>query len=116
MAKTQRYLITIESITDSRGESSELSFEGGSPEHLARALEAALREPDFSTRWRAMQENPDEIDPVTVAVDPAATVTGSLEAQRSELIVTTNLPHAIVKHRLDLLIGRHWKLRDVSTP
>ncbi len=116
MAKAQRYFITIENLADSRGDSSELSFDGGSPEHLARVLGAALREADFSARWRAMQESPDEIDPATVAVDPAATVSGSLEAQRSELIVTTNLSHAIVKHRLDLLIGRHWKLRDVSTP
>lgn len=116
MAKAQRYFITIEDISSSRGDSSELSFDGDSPEHLAQKLEAALREPDFSARWRAMQEDPDEIDAATIAVDPAATVSGSLEAQRSELIVTTNLPHAIVKHRLDLLIGRHWKLRDVSTP
>jgi len=56
------------------------------------------------------------VDPATCAVDPGATVSGSLEAQRSELIVTTRLPHAILKHRLDLLIGRNWKLRDISTP
>lgn len=116
MTKPQRYFITIESLSNSRGDSNELSFDGGSPEHLARVLEDALREPDFSTRWRAMQEDPEDIDPATVALDPAATVSGSLEAQRSELIVTTSLSHAIVKHRLDLLIGRHWKLRDVSTP
>lgn len=116
MTKAQRYFITIEDLSNSRGDSSELSFDGGSPEHLAQVLEAALRETDFSTRWRAMQESPDEIDPAAIAVDPAATVSGSLGAQRSELIVTTSLPHAIVKHRLDLLIGRHWKLRDVSTP
>lgn len=116
MAKAQRYFITIEDISSSRGDSGELSFDGDSPEHLARVLEAALREADFSARWRAMQESPDEVDPATIAVDPGATVSGSLESQRSEMIVTTNLPHAIVKHRLDLLIGRHWKLRDVSTP
>ena len=79
-------------------------------------LEAALREPALWERWRAMQETPDDVDPASGALDPAATVSGSLEAQRSELIVTTILPHAILKHRLDLLIGSHWKLRDVSTP
>ena len=51
---------------------------------LARVLEAALRETDFSARWQAMQENPDDVDPATGAVDPAATVSGSLEAQRSD--------------------------------
>ena len=116
MTQAQRYFITIEDLSGSHGDSSELSFDGGSPEHLARVLEAALRETDFSARWQAMQENPDEVDPATGATDPAATVSGSLEAQRSELIVTTRLPHAILKHRLDLLIGRHWKLRDISTP
>ncbi len=116
MAKAQRYFITIDDLSASRGDSSELSFDGTSPEHLAPAFEASLREPHFWERWRGMQEDPDEVDPVTGAVDPSATVSGSLEAQRTELIVTTSLPHAIVKHRLDLLIGRHWKLRDVSSP
>ncbi|HMM66700.1 MAG TPA: hypothetical protein PKC03_07130 [Dokdonella sp.] len=115
MAKAQRYFITIENLSGSRGDSAELSFDGGSPEHLASVLQAALREPDLWERWRAMQDDPDEVDPATGATDPAATVSGSLEAQRSEIIVTTSLPHAIVKHRLDLLIGRNWKLRDVSS-
>ena len=116
MTQAQRYFITIADLSGARGDSSELGFDGGSPEHLARVLEAALRESDFSARWRAMQENPDDVDPATCAVDPGATVSGSLEAQRSELIVTTRLPHAILKHRLDLLICRNWKLRDISTP
>ncbi|HET9032295.1 MAG TPA: hypothetical protein VFN25_05245 [Dokdonella sp.] len=116
MAKAQRYFISIENLATSRGASGELTFDGESPEHLATTLQTALREPHFWERWRAMQEDPDQVDPGTGAVDTEATVTGSLEAQRSELIVTTTLPHAIVKHRLDLLIGPHWKLRDVSTP
>lgn len=116
MTQPQRYFITIENVSSSRGDSSELSFDGTSPEHLARAFEAALREPQFWERWRTMQEDPDQVDPGTGVVDSSATVSGSLEAERTELIVTTSLPHAIVKHRLDLLIGRHWKLRDVSTP
>jgi hypothetical protein len=116
MAKAQRYFITIEDLSNSRGESSELSFDGGSPEHLASVMQAALRDPGLAERWRTMQDEPDEVDPSVVAVDPAATVSASLQAQRSEMIVTTNLPHAIVKHRLELLIGRNWKLRDVSSP
>jgi hypothetical protein len=116
MAKAQRYFITIENLADSRGESGELSFDGGSPEHLASVMQAVLRGPDFAERWRSMQEDPDEVDPSALAVDPTATVSASLQAQRSEMIVTTSLPHAIVKHRLDLLIGRNWKLRDVSSP
>lgn len=116
MSKAQRYFITIENLSSSRGDASELTFDGDSPEHLATTLQSALREPHFWERWRAMQEDPDQVDPGTGAVDPAATVTASLEAQRTEVIVTTSLPHSLVKHRLDLLVGHHWKLRDVSTP
>lgn len=116
MSKPQRYFITIEELSAPRGDAGAQAFDGGSPEHLAQVLQAALREPNFWESWRAMQADPDEVDASTGATDPSATVTGSLEAQRSELIVTTSLPHAILKHRLDLLVGRHWKLRDVSSP
>lgn len=115
MAKAQRFFITVNNVSESRGDAAELSFNGGSPEHLASVLQGALREPALWQRWRAMQEDPDEVDPATGATDPTAMVSGSLEANRAELIVTSSLPHAIVKHRLDLLIGRHWKLRDVSS-
>ena len=115
MAKPQRFFITVDNVAESRGDAAELSFNGGSPEHLASVLQGALREPELWQRWRAMQEDPDEVDPATGVVDPTATVSGSLEANRAELIITTSLPHAIVKHRLEMLIGRHWKLRDVSS-
>ena len=115
MAKAQRYFITISDLSAARGDNLELSFDGVSPEHLAKDFEAALRDPGLWQRWSRLQDEPDEVDPSTGATDSAATVTASLEAQRVELIVTTNLPHAIVKHRLDLMIGRNWKLRDVSS-
>ena len=115
MRKAQRFFITIENLSAARGDSSELSFDGGSPEHLASVFQTVLREPVFWQRWRSVQDDPDEVDPGTGATDPTATVTASLESLRSEMIVTTTLTHAIVKHRLDLLIGRNWKLRDVSS-
>src|SRR5690606_473798 len=80
MTQSQRYFIPVADLSSARGDSSERGFDGGSPEHLARVLEAALREADFSARWRAMQEDPDDVDPATCAVDPGATVSGSLEA------------------------------------
>ncbi|SFM99592.1 hypothetical protein [Dokdonella immobilis] len=115
MAKAQRFFITVDNVAESRGDIAALSFNGGSPEHLASVLQGVLREASLWERWRALQEDPDEVDPATGITDPTATVSGSLEANRAELVVTTTLPHAIVKHRLDLLIGRHWKLRDVSS-
>ncbi len=110
----QRFFFTIDDLAHARGDDPAFSFDGVSPETLARVLQAALREPGLWERWRAAQEEPDDVDPASGATDPAATVNGSLASNRSEITVTTTLPHAIVKHRLDLLIGRHWKLRDVS--
>ena len=115
MSKAQRYFITISDLAASRGTIPELRFDGVSPEHLARELEGALREPSLWQKWRDLQDDPDEVDPGTGVVDPQSAVSASLEAQRVEVIVTTSLPHAIVKHRLDLLIGQNWKLRDVSS-
>ena len=114
MASVQHYFITIDDLGNARGPDPALAFDGVSPETLASVLQAALREPGLWERWRAGQEDPDEVDPSTGATDPSATVTGSLAANRSEIKVKTRLPHAIVKHRLDLLIGHSWKLRDVS--
>ncbi|TAH46807.1 MAG: hypothetical protein EYC71_02770 [Gammaproteobacteria bacterium] len=114
MPAAKRYLISIADISASRGSIEQLSFHGDSPEFLARAFETALREPSLWERWRNLQDDPEAVDPTTGVIDPSATVNGSLEAQRSELVVITSLPHAIIKHRLDLLIGQHWKLRDVS--
>lgn len=116
MRGAKRFLISIADISASRGSLPELSFQGDSPQFLAEALEQALREPHLWQRWRDLQEDPDAVDPTTGVIDSNARVEGSLHSGRSELVVVTVLPHAIVKHRLDLLIGQHWKLRDVSTP
>lgn len=110
----QHFFITIADLSRARGDTPELAFDGESPETLAAQLQSALRETTLWERWRGLQDEPDDVDPRSGATDPAATVTGSLAAHRSELQVTTTLPHAIVKHRLDLLIGPHWQLRDVS--
>ena len=114
MAKAQRFFITIDDLAQARGAEPSLAFRGASPDTLAAELQAALREPRLWERWRALQDDPDDVDPLTGAVDAAATVSGDLASNRTELKVTTLLPHALLKHRLDLLVGAHWKLRDVS--
>lgn len=114
MYGAKRYFISVADISAARGSIHELSFQGGSPQFLAEALEKALRYPGLWERWRDLQEDPDAVDPASGAIDPRAEVRGSLHSGRAELIVTTLLPHAIIKHRLDLLIGPNWALRDVS--
>ena len=47
-------------------------------------------------------------------IDPEATVTGSQHATRVDLVATTSLPGSILKHRLRLLAGNGWELRDVT--
>lgn len=110
----QRYLFSIDDLPKARGESHELSFQGGSAESFAALLQEALRGPGLWQRWRAMQPDPDAIDPALGHGDPAATV----EAHQSDLHVNvevvSSLPHAIIKHAMTLLIGTHWTLRDVS--
>src|SRR5215475_5726255 len=110
----QRYFLSIDDLAKARGAQAELSFQGDSPEALAAALQAALREPALFERWRALQDDPDAVDPSLGATDPAATVSARQHDLRTDVIATTRLPHAVLKHRLSLLVGRHWQLRDVA--
>ncbi len=110
----QRYYLTIDDLARARGSINELSFNGNSPESFAALLQSALREPTLWQRWRAMQADPDAIDPSLGVSDPAATATATQSDLHCDVQVTTTLPHAILKHRLGLLIGPNWKLRDVK--
>jgi len=114
MSSTQRYIFSIDDLPKARGESHELSFQGGSAESFAALLQQALREPSLWQRWRAMQPDPDAVDPALGANDPAATVEAHQSDVHVSVTVTSSLPHAIIKHRMTLLVGKHWTLRDVS--
>ena len=114
MAASQRYFLGIDDLSSARGAIDALSFQGTSPDSFASQLQAALREPTLWNRWRAMQADPDAVDPSTGASDPSATVTAHQADLHCDAEVVTSLPHAILKHRLGLLVGSHWKLRDVK--
>jgi hypothetical protein len=110
---TQRYYFSIGDLARARGQINELSFQGSSPEGFAAMLQSALREPTLWRRWRAMQPDPDAVDPALGASDPQATVSAAQVDMHTDVLVATDLPHAILKHRMTLLIGAHWTLRDV---
>ena len=110
----QRYYLGIDDLRRARGAIEDLSFHGDSPDSLASELQGALRTPALFERWRALQEDPDAIDASLGVIDPAATATARQSDLHVDLIVTTNLPHSILKHRLGLLVGSHWTLRDVK--
>jgi hypothetical protein len=114
-AHAQRYYLGIEDLGSARGSTDTLSFHGDSPDALAAALQAALSTPALFERWRALQDDPDEVDPALGVTDPAATVTARQSDLHVDVLVTTRLPHSILKHRLNLLIGAHWTLRDVKS-
>ncbi len=115
MSTPQRFIFSIDDLASARGESEELSFQGSTSEGLAEALQAALREPTLWLRWRAMQPDPDSIDPALGVSDPQAQVSAHQADVHVSCEVISSLPHSIIKQRLTLLIGRHWTLRDVST-
>ncbi len=114
MAGAQRFFLGIDDLARARGTSEALSFQGGSADGFAAALQAGLREPSLFERWRKLQPDPDAVDPGLGATDAAATVSAKQQDLHTDVTVTTRLPHSILRHRLNLLIGAHWTLRDVK--
>src|SRR5690242_18820245 len=115
MSTAQRYYLTVDDLGQARGPDPDLSFHGSSPQSFAEALQAALRERGLFQRWRERQPEPDDVDESLAPVDPNATVKAEQDDLHADVEVVTSLAHSIVPHRLDLLVGHHWKLRDVRT-
>ena len=109
-----RYYISLPDGGRARGADPELSFRSQGAEGFARELQAALRGDELFQRWRAQQDDPDNVDPALGATDPGATVEGQQDAMHIDLVVTTGIPGNILKQRLRLLAGSGWELRDVT--
>ncbi|MFK3650336.1 hypothetical protein ACI2IY_18165 [Lysobacter enzymogenes] len=109
-----RYFLSIPDSERARGSDADLSFTAVSSEGFAAQLQAALRSDALFERWRAKQPDPDEVDPSLGATDPGATVTGEQRDLRQDLTVVTSLSGTVLKHRLRLLAGSGWELRDVT--
>lgn len=92
----------------------QFAFSSQGADGFAAELQDALRGGGLFERWRATQEEPDEVDPSLGVTDPAATVVGHQDRLQIGLTAVTTLPGDIVKHRLRLLAGSTWQLRDVS--
>ncbi|BAW00070.1 hypothetical protein [Lysobacter enzymogenes] len=109
-----RYFLSIPDADRARGSDADLSFTAISAEGFAAQLQAALRSDALFERWRAKQPDPDEVDPSLGATDPNAAVTGEQRDLRQDLTVVTVLSGTVLKHRLRLLAGNGWELRDVT--
>ena len=109
-----RYYISLPDPSRAHGADATLAFQSQGADGLATELQDALRSDALFQRWRAQQEDPDEVDPALGATDANAAVHGEQHDLHIDLIVVTSLPSAIMRQRLGLLAGTGWQLRDVS--
>lgn len=109
-----RYYISLKDPKRARGGDPAFSFDAHGAEAFASQLQDALRGGDLFARWREAQEDPDAVDPALGVTDPAARVDGEQDDLHIDLIAVTSLPGSVLKHRLNLLAGSGWELRDVS--
>lgn len=109
-----RYYLSLPDPRQARGSDPAYAFDAQGADEFARQLQEALRSDALFERWRAAQEDPDGIDPALGATDPTATVEGRQEDLHIDLIAVSSIPGGVLRHRLRLLAGSGWELRDVS--
>ena len=109
-----RYYLSLPDPANARGKDASLAFRAQGAEGFAAELQDALRSDGLFERWRARQDDPDEVDPTLGATDADATVGGKQDDLHIDLVVTTSLPSAVLRQRLGLLAGNGWQLRDVT--
>jgi hypothetical protein len=110
-----RYYIGLKDPKKARGNDPAFSFSANGADEFASQLQKALRGDGLFRRWRDAQPDPEAVDASLGAVDPGATVKGEQHTLQIDLIVVTTIPGSEFKHRLRLLAGNAWELRDVST-
>jgi hypothetical protein len=113
MTNRSRYYIQINDLAHARGPHEALSYNGAGPNDFAAALQEALRSPLLFQRWRAMQQDPDEVDERLGVTDQLASVSAKPVDLHTEVDVATDLPMSILRQRLNWLIGASWQLHDV---
>ncbi|GAB3099781.1 hypothetical protein [Lysobacter terrae] len=109
-----RYYISLPEPTLARGSDPAFSFQAHGAEEFAAQLQDALRTTSLFDRWRKRQEDPEGVNPAYGATDPEASVHGQQDDLHVVLIVTSTIPGNVLKHRLRLLAGSGWELRDVT--
>jgi len=110
-----RYYLSLPDPAKARGADPSLAFSAHGADEFAAQLQEALRTTALFERWRAKQEDPDAVDPALGATDPQSRVEGAQDDLHVDLVATTSLPGAVFKHRLRLLAGSNWQLRDVTS-
>lgn len=113
MSDRRTYYFSIDDFNQAHGDDADLHFDGRSPQALADVLQQALRTPQLFERWRRKQDEPDDVDLGLAATDAQATVKAAQSDLHVDLEVSTDVPMQVLRHRLGLLIGPSWALRDV---
>ena len=109
-----RYQIRLPDPANARGSDPALAFSAHGADAFAAQLQDALRTPSLFERWRALQPEPDEVNPSLGATDPGASVSGEQRDLAINLVAVTSIPGDILQHRLRLLAGNRWEMRNVS--
>jgi hypothetical protein len=112
MARNHYYL-SIADLAHARGDDPRFAYDGAGPNDFAAALQQALRTDDLFERWRAAQPDPDAVDGSLASTDPEAQVSAQVADLSTDVDLLTSLPMSVVRHRLYLLIGAAWQLRDM---
>ncbi|MFC5742604.1 hypothetical protein [Dyella tabacisoli] len=115
MTQRYHYFLSIADLARARGSEPTLSYEGAGPNDFAVTLQEALRNPNLFERWRSMQPEPDEVDMALAATDSNAQASAKVDDLHTDVELLTSLPMSIVRHRLNLLIGHAWQLRDMRS-
>lgn len=110
-----RYYISLKNPEKARGSDAAFGFTAHGAGEFAAQLQEALRSDALFRRWRDAQPDPESVDAGLGASDPAATVAGEQHDLQIDLIAVTSIPGSVFKHRLRLLAGNAWELRDVSS-
>lgn len=109
-----RYFLRLPEPSKARGSDPALAFKSEGAEGLAAELQQALRGSELFDHWRQRQDDPDAVDASMGVTDAEAVVRGEQQDLAIDLVATTSLPGAVFKHRLRLLAGNGWQLRDVT--
>lgn len=109
-----RYFLRLPDPRNARGDDPGLAFCSDGADGLAEELQRALRTRTLFDRWLHQQGDPDEVEGSLAATDAQAQVSGRQSDLHVDLVVVTALPSAVLKHRLHLLAGNRWQLRDVT--
>lgn len=107
------FTIALPDPPAAHGQDQSFCFHAHGPSAFAEQFQQALRDPAWFARWRAQQTHPDDIDPTLGLFDPSAQVQGYEQDTQIILSTVTSLPGKVIQHRLWLLAGHGWQLRDV---